>query len=479
VTARRLGVAGLTAAALALAGCTGSTEEPTPSPSTSVPAPSPSSPQPSAPVSTVPVRFGSKWDWNKVATSESWIRSQAPGVTFFEFQWCDVSPTGGPADWAQLDRVVERSRDLGVEMMLKIRTGTCAVTGGTAKFTRGAKNKSESRLPKDLTAYAAFVTSVVQRYAPRGVHTYAVENEVNGETFWSGTGAEFEQLFAVAAKAIKAADPSARISDGGISSTAYGAAIATRLLAQGKESEAIAAWNTYYERRIGVRGRQIVRVSNRAELDAMLAGDQARRNLAMLAADERILNSGLADIRQVHFYEAPEAAGLLMDYLKATTPAGIELQAWEVGSFVKGRDPSEAEMASDVVRTSAALIGGGSTMVIWLPLAFNPGGDNSDEPRSGLLDGSGAPRAGAKAFSAMRAAAVDATVSAVNADGVLGVSFTRAGTTTAYVWKVGSVLTVPSDVTLTPLTTTAGSPAAGEPVELSGVAADLSSILEQ
>ena len=479
MTPHRLLAAGITAAALALAGCTSSTPDPTPTPTPSASSPSSPSPSPSSSGPSVPVRFGSKWDWNKVASAESWIRSQAPGVTFFEFQWCDVSPTGGPPDWALLDRVVDRSRDLGVEMMLKIRTGTCAVTGGTAKFTRGAKNKSESRLPKDLAAYAAFVTSVVQRYSPRGVHTYAVENEINGETFWSGTGAEFEQLFAVAAKAIKAADPSARISDGGISSTAYGAAIVTRLLAQGKEAEAIDAWNAYYERRIGVRGRQIVRVTNRAELDEMLAGDQAKRNLAMLAADERILASGLADIRQVHFYEAPEAVPLLVEYLKATTPAGIELQAWEVGSFVKGRDPSEAEMASDVVRTSAALIAGGSTMVIWLPLAFNPGGDNSDEPRSGLLDGSGAPRAGAKAFSAMREAATNASVRAVDADGLLGVSFTRDGATKAYVWKAGSALTVPADVTLTPLTATAGSPAVGEPVELSGAAADLSPILEQ
>ena len=135
-------------------------------------------------------------------------------------------------------------------------------------------------------------------------------------------------------------------------------------------------------------------------------------------------------------------------------------------------------MASDVVRTSAALIAGGSTMVIWLPLAFNPGGDNSDEPRSGLLDGFGAPRAGAKAFSAMRAAAVNATVRAVDANGLIGVSFTRDGMTTAYVWKAGSAVTVPANVTLTPLVTV-GTPVVGEPVELSGAAADLSPILEQ
>lgn len=476
---RAIGMASAWVVAVALVGCT-SSDQPVPRSSTPTPTQTATqSPGPSiAPTEPGDVRFGSKWDWSRVDSAAPWIKANAPGVTFYEFQWCDVSPTGAAPNWSAIDRVVKRSHELGVEMMLKIRTGTCEVTGGEAVSTRGNKNKSESRLPKDLDAYAAFVTSVVERYAPQDVHTYAIENEVNGETFWSGTGAQFEELFAVGSRAIRDADPKARVSDAGISSTAYGAAIASRLLAAGKEADAISAWNSYMDRRIGVRGKQIQHVDTRADLEDMLAQPQAVRNLEMLAANERVLKAGLADIRQVHFYEQPAAASLLADYLAATPPRGVDLEAWELGSFVKGRDPDEAERVRDVVQSTATFIGAGARVVIWLPLSTNPDGQNRDEPRSGLLDPDGTPRPAGDAFAAMRAASAGAEIVAVNTPQLRGVAFDVGGSVTAFVWAASGSVALPSGVSAASLATGSGaSTVSVDPVKMTGGRADVQTII--
>src|SRR5947209_17911778 len=104
-------------------------------------------------------------------------------------------------------------------------------------------------MPADMAKYEAFLTDAVKRYSPMGVRNYAIENEVNAPIHWAGTSADYVTVVTAAGRAIHAADPNARVMDGGLGSTVYGEAIARRLLDQGKDAEAVSAYERYYVRR--------------------------------------------------------------------------------------------------------------------------------------------------------------------------------------------------------------------------------------
>src|SRR5699024_998361 len=113
-----------------------------------------------------------------------------------------------------------------------------------------------------------FVDQAVRRYTDLGVTEFAIENEVNSPYFWDGTPEEYEALARVAAKTIYAANPDALVVDGSVSSAGTGYAVADGLMSQGREAEAVATYQTYYQRRFGTRGgdASINEVASPAEL---------------------------------------------------------------------------------------------------------------------------------------------------------------------------------------------------------------------
>ncbi len=436
--ARRALLTVLVAATLGVAGCTGGSSggaaptgtSPTPSPSPSLTSSGTASAQ------TTPL--AAKFDWGNFDLYRSYAEGLRGGSTFYELVWCQLEPAPGQVDWAPIDRIVKRADEVGVTLMLKIRVGSCWATSGAAQHVRGAKNKTESLMPSDLGTYADFVTRLVQRYAPQGVHEYAVENEINSAGFWGASPQDYLTLVTTASQAIRAADPSAVVVDPGISSTAYGYGMAQRLLQQGQVSDAIAAYNQYYVNRVGVRNN-ISTVSTRAELQAQLADSKARRNLDYLAMDEQLLRSGEVDVRQIHFYETSASIPALADYLAATTPSGMPIEAWEVGSFVRGKATvSDSVSTTEMVRKIALLLASGVTKVLWLPLLANETGTgNADEPRTGLLDSTGAERPAGALYLTMADDARGATWAGVSGNGLAGVTLTKAGHTVGYLWATG------------------------------------------
>jgi len=449
---RRATVAVLTALALAgVAGCTGGSSG-SGGPSTGpLPTPTPSltsSGQSTGQQSPI----GAKFDWGQFDLFHGYASQLAGAPTFYELVWCQVEPNQGQLDWSTVDQIAAQAKEVGVQLMLKIRVGTCWATQGQAQHVRGQKNKTESLMPADLAAYSAFVSEVVKRYAPQGVHEYAVENEINSASFWGGTPQEYLTLVGAASKAIKAADPQAVVVDPGISSTAYGDGIAQRLLQQGQVAQAIAAYNQYYVNRVAVRGN-INTVSSEAELQAQLQDSKAQRNLDYLAMDEQLLKSGVVDVRQIHFYETSASIPALADYLRATTPSGMPIEAWEVGSFVRGQGVANDASTAEMVKKVALLLAAGVRKVLWLPLLANTSAPaSSDEPRTGLLDATGAERPAAKVFAAMEADARGASWTGVSGGGLAGVTLTKGGHSIGYVWATGAPVRVASGGgTLTPL----------------------------
>jgi hypothetical protein len=396
----------------------------------------PPSATPAAPVAYPPGGpvLGVKWDWDRAQAYGPFLQGFPGGDTFYELVWCDIEPQQGAQDWSRIDQVVDGAARLGFRMDLKIRIGSCWAAGRRLD-SRGKKSKTASLPPADIARYRAFVRTVVTRYAPKGVHRFAIENEINGEGFWAGTPEDYQALARAASAEIHSADPKAVVLDGGISSTAYGEALARWLLDQGRGDEAVAAYQRYYDRRFDVRGDQLPRVNDVSGLRAALQTDQAVRNLAFLDATQALVREGVFDAYQLHFYERWDNVPLLLDFLHRQLPAGFPIESWETGDFWPKASGDLDVIAGETAKTVALLVAGGVRTVIWLPAAHDPGGRKAVEDRWGLFDADGTPRLSAGIFRDVASAGAGATVRSVAVGPVRGVALGRGNNTFLLVWS--------------------------------------------
>ncbi|MGV8908971.1 MAG: hypothetical protein ACOH1Y_08295 [Propionicimonas sp.] len=386
--------------------------------------------------------LGAHWDPSRQKLFDPYLETLRGSATYYEVVWCDVETSQGQRNWNQVDKISAATLGHGITLMLKIRVGVCALTGGVAQHVRGSADKTESAMPKDMGAYSSFVSDLVTRYSAQGVHAYAIENEVNSPSYWSGTAKDYIDLATRAAASIRAASQKAVVVDAGMSSTSYGYGIADRLLRSGQDAKAVAAYSTYMERRIGTRGEQIPAVTGVDQLRSVLASTQARRNLDFLAAARTLAQTHVVDVRQVHFYEVWKAVPALLEYLHAETPSGTPIEAWEVGAFWKGADVAVTQRADEMVRSLALLLAGGVRRALWLPLAASANNRRGEEVRFGLLDPDGTVRPTGVTMSALVEASRDATVSPVGTGRLQGVAFQRGQQTTLMAWATGGVVTL-------------------------------------
>jgi hypothetical protein len=379
--------------------------------------------------------LGVKWDWGRVDRYTPFLQRLTGGATFFELVWCDVEPERGRLDWSRVDQVARSSGELGFTLFLKIRVGgDCWATGGEGGFRRGRRVKTASAVPVDLDAYQSFVRTAVARYAPMGVHQYALENEVNAPSFWQGTPADYEELARLGAAAVRSADPDARVLDSGLVSTVYGKAMADRLLAAGHDAEAVGAYQRYYARRFLKGGRDLPRVRDAAGLRRVLADSGTRRDLAFLDVSRRLAQERVVDAWQLHFYESWDNLPALMGYLRETLPPAFPVQAWEVGNFWPGGPQDQRLRAEEVTKAVATLLAEGVRPVIWLPLAYNPT-NRDEEIRLGLVAPDGTVRAAGQVVASLAAAGRGAVLRPVGKDGVSGVAFGQRDRSTLVVWS--------------------------------------------
>ena len=387
------------------------------------------------PVKGSPHPVGAKWAWARVDRFTPYLRELSGGSTFYIVVWCDVERQQGRRDWSQVDEVARSTRALGYSLLLKIRTGSCWATGGQRGTVRGSgrNQKTASAMPRDLAAYQDFVRDVVRRYSAQNIHEYAIENEPNARKFfWDGTAEEYERLVTTAAATVRSVDPRAVVVDGGLASNAYGTGIAERLLRQGRDAEAVAAYRRYYARYADGESQ----VTDADQLRTALNSEQARRNLDMLAATMRLARGKVIDAYQLHFYESWDNLPAVLAYLHEALPPSFPIEAWEVGMFWPDGPADEAVRAGEVVKAVATLLAGGVRRVIWLPLAYNAeGGEERGEVRYGLLDPDGRPRlAGAALLNVARASSSTAP-HAVSTDQVTGIVFGRNGKSTLLLWS--------------------------------------------
>jgi len=142
-----------------------------------------------------------------------------------EVNWAEVEPTrGGYHAWSleQIDAAVRRNREAGRQVVVMI--------GKAPQWASGATDHGTP--PRDPADFARFAAFIAQRYAADGVAGYEIWNEQNIGRFWGGQpdAAAYVALLRAAGSAIRAADPTARIVFGGLSTNdlayvraAYGA----------------------------------------------------------------------------------------------------------------------------------------------------------------------------------------------------------------------------------------------------------------
>lgn len=111
-----------------------------------------------------------------------------------EFQWHRTEPRPGRYDWTFYDRMVETARRNGIQ-----------IYGLLAYWSRWAKAYTED----GLDAYARWAEAVVRRYKDR-IHHWEVWNEPN-IFFWQGPRDMYADLLKKAYRAIKRADPTAKV----------------------------------------------------------------------------------------------------------------------------------------------------------------------------------------------------------------------------------------------------------------------------
>ncbi|MCU1451670.1 MAG: hypothetical protein JWP02_3840 [Acidimicrobiales bacterium] len=351
--------------------------------------------------------MGAKWDWSRLDAFKPYLAALSGGATFYDFSWCEVEPAEGARDWSTVDNIARAARDLGFELYLKIRTGSCwATTGGTdgGRPRRRAAAKEASSMPSDIGAYQAFLADAVKHFSPLGVHEYAIENEINAPGHWAATPADYVTLVKAAATAVHGADAAARVVDGGVGSTVYGHAIARRLLVQGRDADAVKAYQQYFERRFAVRAQQLPQVANAAELRDALATPQAVRNLASFDVTAQLAQQHVIDLFEIHFYEKWVNLPALLDLVHASLPAAFSMQTWELGQFWPNAPTDEHVHATELEQAVTLMLDGGVPRVIWLPLGYNPNGRNSSELRFGLVDPDGRVRESGRVFAELAAA---------------------------------------------------------------------------
>lgn len=131
------------------------------------------------------------------AAHVGWIR--------FDVNWNVIQYRGQTSyDWEPFDRVVRAVTSRGMRVLAGVLF--------TPPWAR-APGTSSRYPPSDLADYARFVTAVVERYAPMGVHAYEIWNEPNIASFRAPRPdpARYAELLTLAYPAIKSHDRQATV----------------------------------------------------------------------------------------------------------------------------------------------------------------------------------------------------------------------------------------------------------------------------
>lgn len=177
-----------------------------------------------APATAAPPRafYGVNVDARSSSTDLERLGRVRAGQVRVALGWRLVEPTrGAKRDWSGFDRFMERAAGAGLRVL--------PVLSGVPPFV-GAPN-DPPRKRADRAAFALFARDAVRRYGTRGafwaerpqltyrpIRWWEVLNEPNLPVFWNGrpNPRQYATVLAETARAIRGADPAAKIMLGGL-----------------------------------------------------------------------------------------------------------------------------------------------------------------------------------------------------------------------------------------------------------------------
>jgi hypothetical protein len=137
-------------------------------------------------------------------------RLAGASVLRISFSWSEIESQPGQYDFAFWDAFIRMAVD---EYKLRLIPYVC-YTPGWASAEPGSKTVWTTP-PKDLAAFGRFVGALVNRYKSR-IRSWEIWNEPDIVEFWTGSLEQFAALLAEGSRAVRKADPTARVVLGGI-----------------------------------------------------------------------------------------------------------------------------------------------------------------------------------------------------------------------------------------------------------------------
>ena len=137
-------------------------------------------------------------------------RRAGASVLRISFSWSEMEPEPGRYDFAFWDKVVPMAVN---EYGLRLIPYVCY----TPVWASSEPNSDSvwTTPPKDLAAFGRFVATLVHRYKDR-IRSWEIWNEPDIPEFWTGSTKQYAALLAEGSRAVRQADPTARVVLGGI-----------------------------------------------------------------------------------------------------------------------------------------------------------------------------------------------------------------------------------------------------------------------
>ncbi|MEI6360817.1 MAG: hypothetical protein WCP95_01675 [Actinomycetes bacterium] len=123
--------------------------------------------------------------------------------------WSQIEAVKGQYNWKPLDAAVTNARAHGVKDILLVLGGTPTWNASRIKKT-DYPGPGAASTPKSLAAWDAFVRAVVKRYAGK-ITSYQIWNEASLVMFWNGTPETLAKMTKSAADIIHTGDPKAKV----------------------------------------------------------------------------------------------------------------------------------------------------------------------------------------------------------------------------------------------------------------------------
>jgi hypothetical protein len=344
------------------------------------------------------------------------LRELGVGWVRVPVNWGQVEPRRGDYNWAKVERAMAAQRRSmpQVRVMVTLRAKSPWAGG---RGVREADREKASFPPTDLDAYYEFVHGMAQR--GRGlVEVWQIENEEEGRNWWAGTPEQYLTLLRTAHRAIRSADPQAKIMLGGFTSEMTTAAAAH---AAGRSQAEIA-------RLMGHHG------AVRPEAEAAI-----RRNVAFISTV--LAGAGdLVDLVDIHLYNDYDTIPTRVSWLRNTMLAsGYEKPIWatEVGGPDALVAPySDEAAAQEVVKRMVLAFTSGVETAFWLGLLEGDAPHGERFNHLGLMTRNGRQKPAFVAYQTLTSTLGDLPYASTQpVPGGFGARFGEGGRTVEVMWS--------------------------------------------